>query len=173
VTHTNNDITADGINVVNGIATFSGISFTASGAKQVTAIGGSASPALTTINSDIFAINNHSLTKDHLSFSCASCAQPSDSNVASGWSTPPRVGVMDQFGNLVTSDNDTIVTLTCVQTLGCELQGTKQKRVTGGIADFTGLGTRMGTATNGIRLDATGSPALPVQPTQSNAFNEL
>jgi len=163
------DITGDQ-NVVNGIASFSGIAFTASGAKQITAIGGTSSPGLTAQPSDIFAINSFSSTKDHLSFTCASCLQPNDTTVASGWSQNPKVGVLDQFDNLITTDNTTVVTLTCVQTPTCTLLGTTSKRVTGGIADFSGLGVRMGTATTGVLIDATSSPLIKAQ---SNSFNEL
>ena len=91
------------------------------------------------------------------------------------WKKQPVISVRDAFGNTITSDNTTIVTLDCALPITCpgKLVGNfSQLRVTNGVADFSGAGLHLGTTTNGIQLKATSTPSMPIAPTFSDQFNE-
>ena len=173
--------------VVNGIAAFSGFNFTTQGAKRILAydattngpteihnenscvVGG----ALCGILSDIFAVNSHS-TKNKLAFECGnanSCRQPADAAGGGSWTTQPYVSVLDKFGNVVTTDNTTVITMSCVHVLGCGLNGQVQVQVSNGTARFQGLFIDQSTTADvsDIILEATATGLIKVR---SNAFTE-
>lgn len=167
-------ITAD-MPVINGVATFTGLHFDTVGAKMIRAQDPLA--VLTAVNSNSFAISSYAGTADHLSFVAANGGQqPADTVTTPGlpWTTQPKVAVNDVYGNLMTNDNTTVITISCIQTIACALLGTTTATVINGVATFTDL--RMGVATAGIVLSATGvatPTALPVTTTQSfPAFSE-
>jgi len=75
---------------------------------------------------------------------------------------------------VITSDNDTIITLDCIHTTTCTLLGTTQVKVTNGSARFSNLRLNTGDLQTGVIINATASPALPITaPAQSNSFDEL
>lgn len=147
---------------VGGIATFTGISFTTAGAKQIDAT----AAGVTTAYSNLFSITSYG-TASKLAFT----TQPSR-GAATGqtaWATQPAVAVQDVASNVVAGDNSTNVTLTCVQpTTGCTLIGTTTVTAVNGVATFTDLRTAE-TGLTGIVLGASSSPSYTG--TQSNSFN--
>ncbi len=152
--------------VVNGQASFPGISFDVAGTYVIRAD----SVGLTSVTSSTFAISSYTAA-DNLSFS----TQPADAvgaSPAEPWTTPPVVRVRDVYGNLVTGDNDTVVTLDCVSPLGCSLLGTTSVKVVNGVADYTGTNVRadVTVSTSNIVIRATSSPSL--NSTTSTAFTQ-
>ena len=169
------------------IAAFSGFNFTTQGAKRILAYDATtngpteilnentcaAGGALCGILSDIFAVNSHS-TKNKLAFECGnanSCRQPADAAGGGSWTTQPYVSVLDKFGNVVTTDNSTVVTMSCVHVLGCGLNGQVQVQVSNGTARFQGLFIDQSTTADvsDIILEATATGLIKVR---SNAFTE-
>lgn len=76
------------------------------------------------------------------------------------WTVQPKVAILDSDGNVVTSDNATIVELSIFRPVGEKLLGTTRVRVVNGYAIFTDL--RMGKPTDGIMLLITSQPELPM-----------
>ena len=87
------------------------------------------------------------------------------------WATQPVVTVQDQFGNTVTTDSSTVVTLAITSpvvgggSLSCT--GGLSKTVTAGVASFTGC--KLDAPVVGYRLTATSVPVLT--PATSDAFD--
>ncbi len=97
--------------------------------------------------------------------------QPGGGTVGTAWASQPVVTVQDQFGNTVTTDNATVVTLAITSpvlgggTLSCT--GGLSKIVTAGVASFTGC--KLDAPVVGYRLTATSVPVRT--PATSNAFD--
>jgi hypothetical protein len=146
---------------VGGIATFTGISFTTAGTKQIDATGA----GVATAYSNLFSITSYG-SASKLAFT----TQPSHGTATglAAWDTQPVVAVQDVASNTVSSDNSTRVTLACVQpATGCTLIGTTTVTVVNGVATFTDLRTaEMGLT--GVVLSATSSPSYTS--TQSSSF---
>jgi hypothetical protein len=135
---------------VGGIATFTGISFTTAGSKQIDAV----AAGVTTAYSNIFSITSYG-TGSKLAFT----TQPSRGGAAgvNAWDTQPVIAIQDSANNTVASNNSTTVTLTCVQpTSGCTLIGTTSVTAVNGVATFTDLRTAE-TGLTGIVLQAVSS----------------
>lgn len=146
---------------VGGIATFTGISFTTAGVKQIDATSG----ALIAAYSNLFSITSYG-TASKLAFT----AQPSRGTATglNAWDNQPTVAVQDVASNTVSSDNTTRVTLACVQpATGCTLIGTTTVTVVNGVATFTDLRTAENGLT-GVVLGASSSPSYTA--TQSSSF---
>ncbi len=157
-------ITAD-VTVINGKATISGLSFTTSGTKVIQAFGGTSSPGLTLVRSNNVGVSDFT-TADNLKFKI-NPADIADGICGVPWTTQPTINVLDKYGNLVTNDNSTVITIDCVAPLttpACALTGTTSVRVTSGVAAFTDL--RLLTPTScaadvtGVVIRAQSSPAL-------------
>lgn len=146
---------------VSGIATFTGISFTTAGTKQIDAV----TAGVTSAYSNLFSIISYG-SASKLAFT----TQPAR-GAATGtnaWDTQPVVAVQDVAGNIVSSDNSTQVTLACAQpTSGCTLIGTTTVTAVNGVATFTDLRTAE-TGLTGVVLQATSSPSYTA--TQSSSF---
>jgi hypothetical protein len=123
------------VTAVNGLATFTGLSFSAAGNHTLVAI----AAGLTSSPAGNFAVANFS-SGDHLNF----YVQPVSSGSSPGtvWSTQPAVEVLDVENNRVTSDNQTLITLTCGTPSSCGLLGTVSATVINGAADFSGHSIR-------------------------------
>lgn len=146
---------------VGGIATFTGISFTTAGVKQIDAV----ATSVTTAYSNLFSITSYG-TASKLAFT----TQPSRGTATGlgAWDNQPVVAIQDVAGNTVSSDNTTNVTLSCVQpSSGCTLIGTATVTAVNGVATFTDLRTAE-TGLTGVVLQATSSPAYTA--TQSSSF---
>lgn len=156
--------------VVNGLASFPGISFDRAGSYTIRANGA----GLTSATSSTFAITSFT-TANNLNFS----VHPSDTGVSitSPWTTPPQVEIRDVYNNRVTSDNTTVVNLECVSPLGCSLLGTTSVTAVNGLANFTGTNIRANVTavTSDIVIKATAtvtSPTPALNSTMSNNFTQ-
>lgn len=144
--------------VINGLATFSGISFNRAGAYTVTAN----SAGLTGITSNTFAITSFGAANRVKFF-----VQPADGvadGIKNAWATQPQVEIQDSQGNRVTSDNSTVVVLSCASPLttpACTISGTVSRTVINGLADFAGANLQTSNTTalqNGVAIKAEASP---------------
>ncbi len=108
----------------NGIATFSGLSLTTAGTYTLIASDGEAS----TGNSSTFTISPAG------AYVVAFVQQPGGTSIGSAISPSPVVYVEDQFGNLVASDNSTVI-LSATMGPG-SLNGTTTVQAKNGIATF-------------------------------------
>ncbi len=136
------------VTVVNGIATFTGLNHTVAGTIDLDF---SSTPALGTVNSTDIVISPAAAA------SLAIATQPSGTATAGvSFAQQPVVRVVDAFGNLVTSDSTTQITVTRAAGAGT-LQGTTTVTVVNGIATFAGLNH---TVAGTIDLDFSSAPAL-------------
>jgi hypothetical protein len=150
------------VKAIAGVATFAACKINANSGVgyRLRATSGS----LTAVDSNAFDITSDTATK--LAFS----AQPGGGTGGTVWTTQPAVQVQDASGNLVVTDNTTVVTLAIgtnpgTGTLTCT--GGLAKTVVNGQATFAGCTiNRVGT---GYRLVATSSPVRTSA--TSNAFN--
>jgi uncharacterized repeat protein (TIGR03803 family) len=130
-----------------GVATFTGLSINQAGVQSLFASHGSLTPA----TSNSFAVNHLAATK--LAF-----VQQPTSAVAGQTIGVVQVNVEDTYGNLVTSDNSSTVTLYS----GAAINGTTSVTAVNGVALFSGLsinraGSYTLSATNGNLTSATSS----------------
>jgi uncharacterized repeat protein (TIGR03803 family) len=130
-----------------GVATFTGLSINQAGMQSLFASDGSLTPA----TSNSFAVNHLAGTK--LAF-----VQQPTSAVAGQTIGVVQVNVEDTYGNLVTSDNSSTVTLYS----GAAINGTTAVTAVNGVALFSGLsinraGSYTLSATNGNLTSATSS----------------
>lgn len=148
----------------NGETSFSSISITgvgATGNHSLNAVLG-AGVATTTAVSDLFAVSDFG-TATRLAFT----TQPVGGS--NPWATQPVVAIQDSFGNTVSSDNSTVVTIGVVVSSGTTtLTGTFIGTAVNGVVTFTDLGTVQPGLT-GIILEASANTTLTA--TQSNSFN--
>jgi hypothetical protein len=147
-------------NAIGGIASFPGISFDTAGRKQIAAT----ATGVTTAYSDQFSITSYGAASK-LAFS----VQPSSggSTDQNPWGTQPVVQILDVAGNVVASDNSTVVTLACVNpSTGCTLSGTTSVRAVNGVATFNDLRT----AETGLTNVVLSASASALTGTQSNSF---
>lgn len=148
---------------VAGIAEFNGIKYASSGVRQMTASAAANPP--TPAVSYPFTISNYG-TKSKLGFS----TQP-DTTVASqnAFTTQPVVQIRDSAGNVVVSDNSTVVTITCSSSAAaaCTLAGNVTLTAVNGVVTFSGLRT-VETAVTNMTLQVTASGLTSAQ---SNAFD--
>lgn len=168
--------------VVNGLASFTGISFTTAGPKSIFAMGSNGATTLTEKESDLFAVKDHASDFDHLSFGATTlicdpaqpypACQPDDAAGAGPWTKQPRVAILDKYGNLNTDANGYVVTIRCVHDEPCSLMGTTSVTVQNGTAFFSDLQMNVGSK-SGILLEATVSPAITITaPAQARTFNQ-
>jgi hypothetical protein len=149
------------VTVSNGIATFSDLSIDKAGSGYTLAL---SSPGIATVTSSGFAINP--ATADHLVF----LQPPTDTAPGQTISPAVAVAVVDQFGNVVTSDNTDMVTLSLsTNPSGGTLGGTLTITVSGGVATFSNLSIDL--AGSGYTLHATIGGSLA--DIDSNPFNIL
>ncbi len=139
--------------VTNGVARFSGCSISVGSASSYTLQATSSAGYLATTSAAFLV----SLTGRVLVFA----TQPGGGTAGVAWSQQPRVAVADTLGNIVTSDNSTVVTLALAAnpaggTLSCT--SGLSLRVTNGIAAFSGCSINIG-STSSYALSATGTPA--------------
>ncbi len=138
--------------VVNGVATFSGLSFGAAESAAVlmaTVSGGASTLSSTTTDSNSFTVTSMGT----LTFS----TQPSTTSsvTSAALTVQPVVHVNDSTGTLSSSDNSTTVTLSCIAPSGCVLSGTTSVLDVNGVATFSGLSVNEASGTSGIQLQAT------------------
>lgn len=132
----------------SGISTFSDLSINLSGSKRLTA----SSVDLTSLLSSTFTITAGSARQLSIQ------TQPSGNATAGvAFAQQPVLGILDSLGNLVTTDNSTVVTATRLLGSGA-LQGTTTATASGGIATFLNLSHRVADTIN-IRFTTT-SPVL-------------
>lgn len=130
-----------------GLATFSNLSINTTGAKVLAAT----STGLTGATSSSFTISTGAAARLRIS------TQPSATATAGVvFSQQPVVRVEDASGNLITSDNSTVVTAARLTGTGT-LQGTVSVTVSGGVATFTNLAHNIA---NTISLRFTSVPVL-------------
>jgi fibronectin-binding autotransporter adhesin len=139
------------ITVTSGVATFNGLSISLAGnAYTLTA---TSNPSFTLATSGSFSL---SAAAAQLVFT----ASPSNGAVGSVFSSQPVVQVEDIFGNIVTTDNTTQVTLAVTLgtgTYGAVLSGTTTMTVASGVASFSGLAINL--AGINYTLTATSNPS--------------
>src|SRR5439155_26998971 len=112
-----------------GLATFNDLSINLTGSKKLTASSG----ALTPVESGAFTISATAASKLVIQ------TQPSPTTTAGVvFAQQPVIRIEDQFGNLVTSDNTTVVTATRAAGTGT-LQGSLTATAVAGVATFTNL----------------------------------
>ncbi len=120
----------------SGLATFNDLSINLTGAKKLTASAG----ALSTGESGAFTISAAAATRLTVQ------TQPSATATAGvAFGQQPVVRVEDGFGNLVTSDNSTVVIATRAAGSGM-LQGTAAMTAIGGVVSFTNLSHNVATS---------------------------
>ncbi|MHB1584041.1 MAG: beta strand repeat-containing protein, partial [Acidimicrobiales bacterium] len=137
------------VTVVNGIATFSGLSIDKAGIGYTLAA--SSTPTYTAATSAAFTITSGAATQ--LAFT----QQPSNAAAGSAISPAVTVAVEDANGNVVTSDNATTITLAIgTNPGGGTLTGGAAVTVVNGVATFSGLSiNKVGT---GYTLTASSTP---------------
>jgi hypothetical protein len=146
------------VTVSGGVATFGDLSIDKAGSGYTLA---ASSAGLTGATSNGFAITP--AAADHLVF----LQQPT--NTAAGQTITPavQVAVVDQFGNVVTSDNsDTVTVAICNNPSGGTLSGTLTLTVSNGIASFGDLSIDL--VGDGYTLHVTASGLTAAD---SNAFS--
>lgn len=136
---------------VNGIATFDNIVINTSGQKQLSA-SSTVVGALTTAYSNVFTVASFG-TPNKVAFTTE--PNRTAANWPAEWDQQPVVAVQDQYGRTVTTDNSTVVTLTCVNPSGCSLLGTTSVQVVNGVATFDGIRANSAALT-GVTVEATG-----------------
>src|SRR5439155_1114303 len=113
----------------NGVAAFSNLEIDAVGSKQLAA----SASGLTSTNSSFFTVGSGGATR------LAIQTQPSITATAGVvFAQQPIIRVEDQFGNLATNDNSTVVLATRSDGSGT-LQGRTNITGVGGVATFTNL----------------------------------
>ncbi len=116
--------------VVNGVATFSGLTLDAAGSGYALE---ASSGSLTSLPSNNFAVSPAAASQLVIH------TQPSARATAGqAFATQPVIDEEDQYGNLETGDNSTVVTAALESGTG-PLQGTATATVSGGVATFTNL----------------------------------
>src|SRR6185369_11117894 len=146
----------------NGVATFNNLSIANSGSKTLAATSG----ALTT-GSDVFVVSPAAANKLAIS------VQPSTVNTAGvAFAEQPVIRIEDRFGNLVASDNATVVTATRGAGAG-QLQGATVLTAANSVVTFTDLSHNVatnitllfssGTLSNTASVVITISPAAVAQ----------
>jgi uncharacterized repeat protein (TIGR03803 family) len=140
-----------------GVATFTGLSINQAGMQSLFASDGSLTPA----TSNSFAVNHLAGTK--LAF-----VQQPTSAVAGQTIGVVQVNVEDTYGNLVTNDNSSTVTLYS----GAAINGTTSATAVNGVVLFSGLsinraGSYTLSATNG-NLTAATSSSFTISPSTAN-----
>jgi hypothetical protein len=152
------------VTVFLGIATFT-CSFGESGSYQLTATdssGGGGGHPYAAASSTPFTVTPGPAS------TLAFTTEPSTTSAGSAISPAVAVSVRDAYGNLVTSDNSTTVTLAIgANPGGGTLSGTTSQTVSSGTATFANLS--IAAAGSGYTLTASSSPALTGA--TSNAFN--
>ncbi len=134
----------------SGISTFGNLSINLSGSKQLTASG----TGLTSLLSSTFMISAGPARQLGIQ------TQPSGIATAGvAFAQQPVVRILDSLGNLVTTDNSTIVTATRLLGTGT-LQGTTTATASGGIATFLNLSHRVADTIN-IRFTTTAPVLTP------------
>jgi len=124
-----------GTNAANGVATFTNLRIDAVGTKQLTA----SSAGFTNAVSSSFAVSSAPATRLTLQ------TQPSSTATAGlVFIQQPVVRIEDTLGNLISSDNSTVVTATRSSGAGT-LQGTVTATAVNGIAAFTDLSHTLAT----------------------------
>ena len=149
-----------------GVATFTGMKYTASGQVQINA----ASAGLTTAYSNLFSVSDFGAANS-LKFSSEPSRGTATNNTK--WDNQPVVQVRDAYGNVVANDDTTVVTLTCAQASGtCTLQGTTSVQAVDGVATFTDIRTKETGLTNIVlQADATTASGSTLLNTQSASFS--
>ena len=142
-----------GVPVVNGYATFSGCSISLGSTSYYT-LSATSSPAWTAATSSAFYVSGSS---EQLVF----ITQPGGGAAGTAWSQQPVVAVENSLGQVVTTDNSTIVYLSIATNpaggvLSCT-SGTGVP-VVNGYATFSGCSISLG-STSYYTLSATSSPA--------------
>jgi adhesin/invasin len=132
------------VTVAGGVATFTNLSYTKAETIRLAFSSGS----LTTDTSNAIAVSAGGATQLVLT------RQPSSTAVAGqNFSTQPRVAVEDAQGNVITTDNSTVIQASVVGGTGGTLRGTTGLTAVNGVVTFTDLNyTKMET----IRLRFTG-----------------
>ncbi len=131
----------------SGLATFNDLSINLSGQKTLTA----SSTGLTSAVSTIFTIGTNAASRLGIS------VQPSASATAGvTFTSQPVIRIEDSNGNLITTDNSTVVTATRAAGSGT-LQGTTTATASGGIATFSTLRHNVAGT---ITIQFTSAPAL-------------
>ncbi|MGZ5569280.1 MAG: beta strand repeat-containing protein, partial [Limisphaerales bacterium] len=116
------------VTAVGGVATFANLSHNVANTITITFSSGS----LTTVTSTTINVSSASASK------LAILTQPGATAVAGQAFLPqPRVAIEDQFNNVVTSDNSSLVVVT--RTFGGALQGTLSATAASGVATFANL----------------------------------
>ena len=119
------------VTLVNGVATFSGLSYNTAEAMDITFTSGASGISPVTSNPVLVAPTTPSqLVIQQQPSSTATAGQP--------FATQPVVYEEDQFGNLETGDNTTPVTAILASGSG-PLQGTTTVTLSGGVATFSDL----------------------------------
>jgi len=138
-------------NAAGGIARWTDLKLTASGVHQLNA----AAAGLTSADSNLVSMADYGVASS-LTFTESPAGGGATNGLA--WATQPIVSVTDNAGNVVSSDNTTVVTLTCVNPgAGCTLAGNVSRQVVGGVATFSGLRT-IETGLTNVVIKATSSP---------------
>jgi hypothetical protein len=143
----------------NGMQSFTGgVTLVTAGNRTVTAT----DTATSTITGSSATVTVTPAAADHLLF----LQMPTDTAAGQTITPPVTVEVVDQFGNLVTSDNTDTITLSIgTNPSGGTLSGTLTVTVSGGIATFSDLSIDL--AGDGYTLHAT---ATALTATDSGAF---
>jgi hypothetical protein len=141
--------------MVNGIATFTNCSFDTVGNYFFRAYQNGGGPVAFS-DSSVFAISSFSNVPDHLAF----IVEPNTTHTSAFvWDTQPVVAVKDAYGNTITSDNSTQITLSCALPIAnCGLTGDSlSMTVSSGVASFTNMriGVQAGAVT--VQIEATAS----------------
>lgn len=139
------------LNAAAGIARWTDLKLTASGVHQINA----AAVGLTAADSNLVSMADYG-TASSLFFTQSPAGGGATNGLA--WGQQPIVSVTDNAGNVVASDNTTVITLTCVNpAAGCTLAGNVSRQVVGGVATFTGLRT-VETGLTNVVIKATSDP---------------
>jgi uncharacterized repeat protein (TIGR03803 family) len=137
------------VSAVNGVAAFSGLSFTKAGTYTVTATDGSLTPATTsTITVSAASANKLTIVQ-----------QPGGATAAQSIGTV-IVDVQDAYGNLITTDTSTVSLSS-----SSAITGTASVSASGGVATFTGLSLQQSGSHTLTAADGSLTSAI------SNSFN--
>ncbi len=139
--------------VVNGYATFSGCSISLGSSTSYFTLNGSSSAGYTSATSSVFYVTG---SGTQLVFT----TQPGGGTAGTAWSQQPIVAVEDGYGNVITTDSSSVVTLSISTnpsggTLTCS-SGTSVT-VVNGYATFFGCSISSGSSSSYFTLLATSS----------------
>ena len=117
------------VKAINGLATFAGLSVNQTGTYSLTA---NSTPVYTAATSNLFSINGPTAK-------LAFFTQPGGAAVGAALNPQPVVAIQDANGNLVSSDNSTMVTLAISGNTSAALSGNTTVKAINGLATFAGL----------------------------------